>query len=187
GGKGWDEFLQSQAEACMILQLLSVSPNTPVKVEVQESDNQNTRAMAFILYNYARLCVLFDSFQSKVASGDMPSLPDTSEINFSLLSTDDEWSLIWVFVLDWPGVVETFAQDMLSADNRLPKFSAVVRFLLSLSHCLSAYYSRYHVLPQTPQNHLLPQMYARLYLLKIIQRLMEICFHTLGVSPPRVM
>jgi len=187
GGKGWDEFLQSQAEACMILQFLSVSPNTQIKVEVQDNDNQNTREWAFILYNYARLCVLFESFHSKVTNGDMPPLPDISEVNLSLLSTDDEWALIWVFILDWPVLMDTFAQDLLNAGNTLPKFSAVVRFLSSLSHRLSTYYSRYHVLPQTPQNHLFPQMYARLHLLRIVQRLMEICFHTLGVTPPQVM
>lgn len=185
--KGWEEYLQSQAEACMILHFLSVSPNTQIKVEVEASNSQNTREWAFILYNYARLCVLFDSFHGKVANGDMPSLPDISEVKLSLLSTDDEWSLIWVFIIEWPRLVENFAQDMIKTDKRLPKLSAVVRFLSSLSHCLSVYYSRYHILPQTPQNHLLPQMYARLHLLKIVQRLMEICFHTLGVTPPRVM
>lgn len=89
--------------------------------------------------------------------------------------------LAWVYILRWPEIVEEAATAILSGSGKF-KTSTVARFLHSLSHRFSEYYSRYHVLVHEPLPHLLPEMYARLHLLRALHTVMKICFNMLGIE-----
>lgn len=43
---------------------------------------------AFMLYNYARLCSIFDHFEQCVQQGDVAPLPPAEDVDFSLLKHD---------------------------------------------------------------------------------------------------
>ncbi|KAK8739255.1 hypothetical protein OTU49_003547 [Cherax quadricarinatus] len=182
----WSKFLEEQAWRCMTLQILSVSHSSCVKVEL-DGCTQNTKEWAFVLYNYARLSMIFESFEEYVRKGCVSPLPSPDDLDFSLLRHDEEWSLVWVYILRWPEIVEEMALAILNGSGKV-KTAAVARFLHSLSHRFSAYYSRYHVLVSEPLPHLMPLMYARLHLLRAIHIVMKICFNVLGIdSPPTFM
>ncbi|XP_071546193.1 uncharacterized protein [Panulirus ornatus] len=182
----WSKFLEAQARQCMTLQILSVSHSNSAKIEVNGS-TQNTKEWAFVLYNYARLSMIFETFEEYVARGDVLPLPPPDDVDFSLLNHEEEWALVWLYILRWPEIPEEMAVAMLDGSRKL-KTAAVAQFLHSLSHRFSEYYSRYKVLVSEPLPHLMPLMYARLYLLKAIQTVMKICFNLLGVdSPPTFM
>ncbi|XP_042239036.1 uncharacterized protein LOC121877368 isoform X1 [Homarus americanus] len=182
----WSKFLEEQAWRCMTLQLLSVNHTNFVKIEV-DGHTQNTKEWAFILYNYARLSMIFESFEEYVKKEFVSPLPPTDEVDFSLLRHDEEWILVWMYILRWPEIVEEVALSIVNGCRKL-KTASVTRFLHSLAHRFSAYYSRYHVLVSEPLPHLVPLMYARLYLFKAVHLVMTICFNLLGVdSPPTFM
>ncbi|XP_063604780.1 uncharacterized protein LOC134780159 isoform X3 [Penaeus indicus] len=177
----WSQFLEEQAWRCMSLQMLSVSHCSPLKVEV-DGVTQNSRESAFILYNYARLCTIFQSFEESVSEGEIPPLPDIEEVDFALLRNDEEWQLVWGYIFHFPDIIEENAVEILKGSGKF-RTVAVTKFLSSFSHRVSEYYSRYHVLCE-PLPHLLPTIYARLHLLQAIKTVMEICFATLGVESP---
>ncbi|XP_047499981.1 uncharacterized protein LOC125046250 isoform X1 [Penaeus chinensis] len=177
----WSQFLEEQAWRCMSLQMLGVSHCSPLKVEV-DGVTQNSRESAFILYNYARLCTIFQSFEESVSEGEIPPLPDIEEIDFALLRNDEEWQLVWGYIFHFPDIIEENAVEILKGSGKF-RTVAVAKFLGSFSHRVSEYYSRYHVLSE-PLPHLLPTIYARLHLLQAVKTVMEICFATLGVESP---
>nr|XP_045599495.1 uncharacterized protein LOC123758813 [Procambarus clarkii] len=182
----WKTLLQEQAWQCMTLQMLSVSHSNCVKVEI-DSYTQNTKEWAFVLYNYARLSMIFKSFEEYVRKGQVSPLPSPDDLDFSLLRQDEEWNLVWVYILRWPEIVEEITLDILNGSGKV-KTAAVTRFLHSFAHRFSAYYSRYHILVAKPLPHLMPLMYARLHLLQAVYNVMTICFSVLGIdSPPTFM
>ena len=99
--------------------------------------------------------------------------------SFSL--QQEEWVLVWGFLLTLPDIVEELALAILKTGKF--KTADITRFLLALSHRVSEYYSRYYVLT-APLPHLLNTMYARLYLLMAIKNAMEVCFKMLDVESP---
>ncbi|XP_064119671.1 uncharacterized protein LOC135224530 [Macrobrachium nipponense] len=185
-GKEAMDFLGKEAHHCMTLFLLSKTYSDDLRVDT--SDNaQNTKEWAFVLYNYARLKMIFRSFESKVSDGLLSPLPDIKEIDFSLLKQDEEWTLVWEYVIRWPEIIEEFATAFVKNPTKI-KTSTVVKFLNALSHRFSIYYRRFRVLVSGEFPHLIPLMYSRLYFFKSIMMIMDICFDLLGVdSPPECM
>ncbi|XP_068241360.1 uncharacterized protein [Palaemon carinicauda] len=185
-GKEAMDFLGEEARHCMTLFLLSKTYSDDLRVDCRD-DTQNTKEWAFVLYNYARLKMIYKSFESKVSDGSLPPLPDIKDVDFSLLKHDEEWTLVWEFILHWPEIIEEFGNTFLKNPTKI-KTSAIVKFLTTLSHRFSVYYRRFRVLVSGEFPHLIPLMYSRLYLLKSIMIIMDICFNLLGVdSPPECM
>ncbi|KAG0723702.1 DALR anticodon-binding domain-containing protein 3 [Chionoecetes opilio] len=175
----WLAFLEEQVERCLTLHLLSPTHSNQLRVEV-DGDTHNTKEVSFMLYNYARLCSIFDHFEQCVQEGDVAPLPPAEDVDFSLLRTDEEWDLVWVYLLRWPDIVEDMASGVLGR-SRQPKTALVSRFLYSLGHRWSEYYGRHQVLCEGLHPHLLPLVYARLHLLRALATLMRTCFALLGV------
>ncbi|XP_066977945.1 uncharacterized protein [Macrobrachium rosenbergii] len=185
-GKEAMDFLDKEAHHCMTLFLLSKTYSDDLRVDTSDSA-QNTKEWAFVLYNYARLKMILKSFESKVSDGSLSPLPDIKDIDFSLLKHDEEWTLVWEYVIRWPEIVEEFATAFVKNPTKI-KTSTVVKFLSTLSHRFSVYYRRFRVLVSGDFPHLMPLMYSRLYFLKSIMMIMDICFNVLGVdSPPECM
>ena len=97
------------------------------------------------------------------------------------LPWQEEWELVWLYLLRWPDIVEELAVGV-ARGSRKPKTAYVSRFLYSLSHRWSEYYCRHKVLLDSFLPHLLPLMYARLHLLQALSVLMHTCFALLGID-----
>ncbi|KAK4328964.1 hypothetical protein Pmani_000656 [Petrolisthes manimaculis] len=194
--EAWRRFLEQQVSTCVTLQLLSVSHQAQVKVDLG-NHTHNSKEWAFVLYNYSRLCGIFESFDYFVAQGDLPPLPPPHQIDFSLLRHDEEWALVWAYIMKWPEVAESMGLGLLqwvTRGGKVPKAASfktgvIVRFLSRLAHSTSRYYARHQVLPSDPSlAHLHPLVHVRLHLLHAIHTIMRTALGLLGVdSPPTSM
>ncbi|XP_050691821.1 uncharacterized protein LOC126983231 isoform X2 [Eriocheir sinensis] len=173
-------FLEEQTQRCLTLQLLMPSHSSQLRVEV-DGDTHNVKEAAFMLYNYARLCSIFDHFEQCVQQEEVAPLPPAEDVDFSLLKHDEEWELVWLYILRWPELLQDVASGV-TAGTRKPKSGQVARFLYSLSHRWSEYYGRHQVVPEGFLPHLLPLMHARLHLLSSLHAVMRSCFSVLGVT-----
>lgn len=52
---------------------------------------------AFMLYNYARLCSIFDHFEQCVQQGDVAPLPPVEDVDFALLRHDVRLFLFYTY------------------------------------------------------------------------------------------
>ncbi|KAK7026705.1 DALR anticodon-binding domain-containing protein 3 [Halocaridina rubra] len=184
--KEGNDVLEEQARHCVLLHLLSKNYSDNLRVQTGE-DSQNSKDWAFVLYNYARLRMIFKSFEEQVADNALAPLPTIEDVDFSLLKYNEEWVLVWQYIIRWPEIVQEFALTFTENVANM-KTSVMIKFMHSLSHHISTYYSRFHVLPSEPLSHLMPLMHARLYLLKAVILVMDVCFDLLGItSPPESM
>ncbi|CAG2219455.1 DALR anticodon-binding domain-containing protein 3 [Mytilus edulis] len=144
----------------------------------------DNRAGAFVMYNCARLATLNKHFEDNVSKGIYPPLPEISSINFSTLREEDEWELFYNYIFIYGELISETTEQFIPEGSIISKIHThkVCNFLVSLSRHLSSYYSRTHVLGEN-REHLLPTMYARLYLLKVTHQIMCHALSLLGITP----
>ena len=180
-GVGWEATIRDMAVASIKLEMLSVSPNSEVKINLCDSSPEFRQA-TFVMYNCARLAKLFENFKESVGKGLYPALPLVTEVDFSLLRDQSEWDLVLNFVIAFPSViaeaVPTVTWDRQALSIQTNKVSC---FLFNLCHKLSSYYSRVHILGESRQ-HLFPVMFARLYLMKALQQILWNCLKLLNIK-----
>ncbi|KAB7505757.1 DALR anticodon-binding domain-containing protein 3, partial [Armadillidium nasatum] len=187
-----ESYLSNLVTGCLNLQFLNVNHSAVLKVNVDGP--KNTRESAFVLYNHARLCNLLNNFESLIIEGIIPTLPPVSTVDFTLLKHSEEWDLFWLFIHKYPELIREVSSDcMCNFDNKLEIISSfpshtISKFLHRLSHCLSVYYSRVHILPPSKipsskfTSHLLPTLWARIYLLKCVFRVMKSSLQLLNIT-----
>lgn len=99
-----------------------------------------------------------------------PPLPDIKTVDFSIITDQGEWSLLWEFLARYCTVVQESsvfsARPTLWAEIETNK---VCDFLARLAGELSSFYSRVQIL-QEPKNHLFPCMFSHLHLIAGIQQ-----------------
>ncbi|XP_029635069.1 DALR anticodon-binding domain-containing protein 3 [Octopus sinensis] len=186
-GIEWDHMIKNLTEACMKFEILSTNCRNPLKLDLSDTsknmeDHVDNCGGPFVMYNCARLAMLFRKFDEDVKNGIYPSLPNLSQCDMSLLKLEEEWTLLYNFVEPYPSLVQSTVPtigDCLYLNIQTHK---VTGFLVSLSHCLSSYYSRVHVLGE-PRRHLLPLMYARLHLLTAVHQVMLNGLQLLNIEP----
>ncbi|XP_071481114.1 DALR anticodon-binding domain-containing protein 3-like [Diadema antillarum] len=172
-GDTWDAMIETLTAAGIKFDILGTHVRHLVKVDLGDSKSNNpwpdNRNGVFVVYNYARLSRLFSCFEEEVSKGTYPPLPPLETIDFSTLKEDAEWKLLLTHLLTFPDVVSDTIGNGFTTQNLYCKFETqkVCRFLVTLSQDLSAYYSRFRILVE-PRPHLLPCMFARLYLLKAV-------------------
>ncbi|XP_074646702.1 DALR anticodon-binding domain-containing protein 3-like isoform X2 [Tubulanus polymorphus] len=174
-------------EAAVKFELLSSACQNDVKVDLSPSVDTCgpplCREGTFILYNCARLATLFTHFKQKVERGLYPALPSIDSIDFTTLSDEDEWNLLFNYVLPFPDVVkcciEKFDDNCLNITIHTHR---ICGFLQNLTRKLSSYYNRVHILVE-PRPHLLPVIFARLYLMKFIQQVIHNSLSLLRIDP----
>lgn len=176
------------------LELLSCVCTQRVKVDVSavsssSSSRDTVDSALFIMYNCARLATLFQHFTEAVSKGKYRDLPDLSHVDWSLLKQEEEWQLLLNYVVQFDHVVSDCIHSVINCQCQSSASSSssitthkVGVFLRQLSSCLSSYYSKTHVLCE-PREHLLPTMYARLYLLKAVEAVMHRALRLLGIEP----
>lgn len=135
-----------------------------LSTSLQNSISKNPGYPAtFILYNYARLIQIFRIFEER--EDKYGALPNVSDIDFGLLTEDEEWELIFTYILGYPEVIHSSVSDMFK--GRMSGIK-LCQFLLGISNVMSRYYNRVKIL-RDPTPALKKIMFARLYLLKAVQ------------------
>ncbi|KAI8511205.1 DALR anticodon-binding domain-containing protein 3 [Branchiostoma belcheri] len=184
-GPGWDSTITAMTAAAIKFELLFTSCQNIAKLDlsIKESGEgpQDNKGGAFILYNCARLATLFKHYQQDVQAGVYPDLPDISSVDLSLLKEEEEWELLFNFLLPYPDLVQGTVGDISNTRAKILTHQ-VCSFLIALSRDLSSYYRRVRVLLE-PRVHLLPVMFARLHLLKGVQQVMHNGLSLLGIQP----
>ncbi|RUS88650.1 hypothetical protein EGW08_003609 [Elysia chlorotica] len=156
-------------DASIKIDILGNACGNPLTLENTASDRgAESRLGAFILYNTARLSTLLQKFDQAVEGGFYPALPPVDQIDWALLREEEDWELVYVYLAFLPELVSQSVEAVLPVDGKLSAkihTHKVTNFLVSFCKCLSAHYSRYHILTGR-ESHLLPLMYARLYMMK---------------------
>ncbi|KAK2165327.1 hypothetical protein LSH36_52g09055 [Paralvinella palmiformis] len=165
--------------------------NNELNLDMSQLDetqtNMDRRGGVFVMYNYARLSNLFRKFETAVHEGFYQPLPDVSTLDFSLLREEQEWELMFNYVLVYPSLVQNCIEMLRNNKSKAVIHThKVCQFLQDLSRALSSYYSHFHVLGE-PHDHLLPVMYCRIYLLKSIQQVMHNALSLLSITPISLM
>ncbi|GAB6025029.1 DALR anticodon-binding domain-containing protein 3 [Chamberlinius hualienensis] len=134
---------------------------------------------AFVMYNYARICVLLESFEEKVKTKLIPSLSSITEVDWSLLKREEEWQIV-LLCAKYPDVIMEIYEDLFHSTT----FSChkLMKFLMEFSHCLSVYYNRINILADLG-FHLQSILLARIHLIICIKQIMENIFSLLDIKP----
>ncbi|KAK6174960.1 hypothetical protein SNE40_013511 [Patella caerulea] len=185
----WKDTLKSLTVAGLRFEMLSTTARNIVKLDLQDNkDGQglDNRAGSFVMYNCARLATLFKHYNDGVEKGVYPSLPDVDEVKFESLREEEEWTLLYNYIYMYPEMVKSCVENLgpTSSDiNAKIHTHKVANFLISLSRCLSSYYSRIHILGDC-QPHLLVIMFPRLYLMKAVHQVLKNGLSLMGIPPP---
>lgn len=187
-GDGWQENIVQLAKAAIKFELLSTGCRSEVKLDLSTSPSSaggspvDGKGGVFVMYNCARLATLFRHFEESISKGVYPPLPDLEDVDFSLLKQEEEWELLFNYVILFPSVVRETIVGMEKSTAEPIQTHKICQFLLSLSNTMSRYYSKTHILIES-RSHLMPLMFARLYLMKAIQAVMHDGLSLLGIEP----
>ncbi|XP_070558446.1 DALR anticodon-binding domain-containing protein 3-like [Ptychodera flava] len=191
-GEGWENTITAMTLAAIKFELLSTTARNPVKVDLSQTGTSvgktDCRIGSFVIYNYARLSTLFAHYKEASKQGVYPDLPDVADVDFTLLREEEEWQLLLHYILPYPSLVkETIAgpggqHEPSSSPHAKIQTHRICNFLVNLSQDFSSYYGRVHVLTEA-RAHLLPTIFARLYLLKCVQQVMKNALRLLNITP----
>jgi len=168
-----DRKIHLATSAEIQFQLLAKQLKVPVTL-----DPSKRLDASFVLYNNARIVQIFRAFRQNYPP-EVQHLPDVDEVDFTSLVEDEEWDLVFHFVLPYADYIESFADRQVTAD-KLQNVNKICSLLLGSANCFSKYYRRVRIL-RDPQPHLLTVMYARLYLILALRIVNEHAFDILGI------
>ncbi|XP_064399960.1 DALR anticodon-binding domain-containing protein 3-like [Halichondria panicea] len=181
-------LVNRMTEAVIKFELLSQDPTTYVKIDAPEvsvsCDDDVRFDGAFVLYNYARVAALLNRHRLASQHGVYPLLPSVETVDFSLLKEEEEWQLLFHYVLQYPLLLKEaakIAKKGVGVHITLG-LKKICQFLTRFSHAFSSYYSRTKVL-MPPEPHLLPLIHARLYLLMAIKQVLHNGLALLAIEP----
>ncbi|CAC5402959.1 unnamed protein product [Mytilus coruscus] len=187
-GPKWENTIFRLTMASLKFEFLMSSHKNVLKLDLSQGHEFgggiDNRAGAFVMYNCARLATLFKHFEENVSKGIYPPLPEIKSLDFSTLREEDEWELLYNYIFIYGELIAETTEQFIPEDSIISKIHChkVCNFLVNLSRHLSSYYSRTHVLGEN-REHLLPTMYARLYLLKVTHQIMCHALSLLGITP----
>ncbi|KAM4022706.1 DALR anticodon-binding domain-containing protein 3 isoform 2-T2 [Anomaloglossus baeobatrachus] len=185
-GESWDAMINSLTSAAIKFELMATPHRSQVNLNLKEANitTKGTKSGAFVMYNCARLATMFDSYNSAVRQGTYPEFPPAGDLNYSTLREEGEWLLLFNYIMMFPEVLSQSAQMSLTSPGiRITaNTETVCKFLVSLSMDFSCYYNRVHILGE-PRPHLFSQMFARLQLMKAVQRVLHSALKTIHISP----
>ncbi|CAG9787932.1 unnamed protein product [Diatraea saccharalis] len=175
----WKQFIDHLGESAVVFELLQTKPCRAVKVNFECSSAGSSKGAAFVLYNCARLEALVRSYNEKVDDGVYPPLPDFDDTDFSLLTHEDEWSLVFNYIMGLPSLLENCVDISEKTCEFRPHL--ICSFLCSMVRVFSQYYRKVRVLTE-PRKHLLPVLFARLHMLKILNDTLKTCLNILNIK-----
>ncbi|XP_049872755.1 DALR anticodon-binding domain-containing protein 3 [Pectinophora gossypiella] len=175
----WKEFIAHLGESAVVFELLQTKPSSAVKINFDHSASGSSKGAAFILYNCARLETIIKTYNDKVDEGIYPPLSDFESIDFSLLTQEDEWTLVFNYILGLPSLLS----NCVEVSDRSCEFRPhhVCSFLSSMVRVFSQYYRKVRILTE-PRTHLLPVMFARIHMLRILNDTLKTCLRILNIK-----
>ncbi|CAH1785056.1 unnamed protein product [Owenia fusiformis] len=189
-GEKWESMMHELTSAAIKFEMLTTVPSNMVKLDLSEQTDKggpmDNKGGSFVLYNCARLSTLFQHFHSNVAAGVYPPLPDLDSIDWSLLKDEEEWSLLFNYVMSYPSIVQQAIAPLHKGIHSQIQTHKICNFLLHMARDMSSYYSRVHILSEA-RPHLLPLMHSRLHLMKGLQQVMHNALSLLNIQPPTQM
>ncbi|XP_028025857.1 DALR anticodon-binding domain-containing protein 3-like isoform X1 [Bombyx mandarina] len=175
----WKEFIDHLGESAVVFELLQTRPSSAVKINMNCSLMGSSKGASFILYNCARLETIIRTYNERISEGTYPSLPDFNETDFTLLTHEDEWYLIFNFILGLPSLLSSCVD--LEGSKCEFKPHQICSFLCSMVRVFSQYYRKIRILTE-PRKHLLPVMFARIHMLIILNDTLKTCLRILNIK-----
>ena len=150
---------------CMRCNLLSVKSSSQLILK-----HEKNRNYLFIQYNIARIESILSQYFKQVPRVDF------TEIDFSSLTSDHEWSLILNYILPF----YKFKQGHLENDILALTPDKLIQFTVNLAKDVGSYYSKTRILKDNWQT--CPTIMAKIYLLQLIQRILVDVMKVIGVQ-----
>ncbi|XP_066603126.1 DALR anticodon-binding domain-containing protein 3 [Prorops nasuta] len=179
---GINSFIFNIAKAVATFELLTVKPCKPIICGVNSDSDKattNTKGATFILYNLARITAILEKYREKEANDEVSALPDINEIDFAQLDEEDEWNLIFNYVMRYHDIIE---DCIVHEPNFETNPQIICLFLLRMCQKFSIYYRHTRILTEGGV-HLLPKMFARIYMLQALQIILRNGLAILGIDP----
>lgn len=175
-------FLENLAKAIVTFELLSVKPSRPVFIGCNiatDKSTTNTKGACFILYNTARIISIIEKYNVKKLKGEYPDLPCVNDTDFSLLNQEEEWELVYNFIIGYQQMINHCVKHTTVFQTN-PQVICI--FLSKLCQKFSIYYRRIRILTEA-YDHLVPTMIARLYMLHALQIVLQNALAFLDIIP----
>uniref|UniRef100_A0A0C9RU47 DALRD3 protein n=1 Tax=Fopius arisanus TaxID=64838 RepID=A0A0C9RU47_9HYME len=182
GRKDLDGRMRSIAEATLKFEILGVKPHCRSFIEVSDDSrlsNFTIKGGAFVLYNVARIQAIFRKFEEEYSLQTREAFQNVDQIDFSRLSLQGEWNLVYNFILTYPKVLmnSVHHEELLELCPQV-----LCAFLSRLSRKFSVYYHHTRILTEE-RKHLIPIMLARLSLLKALLIVFHHALEVLNITP----
>jgi len=186
-GENWENIISDVVTACTKLELLSSPLRNMAHLDINSDKNQlaSSRDSLFILYNYSRLSTLVRKFEDEQKLGKYPALPSIDEIDFSHLREEQEWRIFMKYIFAYPLLLNDLKESIMNCTTLHinPPINKVTLFMSGMARDVSSYYHQTKVLLD-PMPHLFPLMFARIYLIRALEKVMHNAFKLLGINPP---
>nr|CAH7759425.1 unnamed protein product [Callosobruchus chinensis] len=178
----WEAYFAKLGRACVTIELLSNRLQKPIKIAENDLQTAN-KGPSFIFYNCARLSTLLREFDRRMTQNMYPELPSIELVDFSLLDQQEEWELLYVYIMQYPMILRDSVKDI---EKGIFSPHNLVTFLSNLCSVFSVYYRRVRVLTDA-REHLHGVIHAKIYLLKALQIVFHNTLFLLNIEPIKEM
>jgi len=182
----FENVMNEVSSAAMKYALVSLSCRSKINFSMKKVCDFEDSSAPFLLYNGTRFFSLFRKYEDGVKDKVYPPLPKSlDEINWDLLSEQFEWELFFEYILAFPTLIEHIACPEIPETPALPEFPVhlLCDFLISLVRHFSKYWSAVKILKENPTKEEAATLYARLYLLKALQLVLNNGLQMLTMTP----
>ncbi|KAJ2950913.1 hypothetical protein O0L34_g5282 [Tuta absoluta] len=175
----WKEFIAHLGESAAIFELLQTKATSAVKINFNQPTAGSSKGASFVLYNCARLETIIKTYNEKVEEGLYPPLPDIADVDLTLLTQEDEWILVFNYILGLPSLIN----NCIEMNDKTCEFRPhhICSFLSSMVRVFSQYYRKVRILTE-PRKHLLPVIFARMHMLIVLNETLKTCLRILNIK-----
>ncbi|XP_065363458.1 uncharacterized protein LOC135956798 [Calliphora vicina] len=174
-------LMERLGSAAATVDLLEVKHTSPV--QIIRNGQGSTKGASFILYNSARLETILRTFQERIDEGDYDPLPPIDSIQWELLNEEEEWQLVYAYLAGFPNLIDRCLEQL---ERGLCSTHLIIHFLHGLVAIFSVYYRRIRILTEK-RDHLMPYVYARIYLIKAVREVLNKTLALLDIEPVEFM
>jgi len=191
-GSMQDVRMQTKMIASAELQIMLFARNMDRSININnfEHDGYVAKEGTFILYNYARMNQLLESFEVQRKNyGNMMAI---EEVDFSFLKEPEEWDIIVNGVIPYIETIATISDikfNEIDSNETLNRcLHRICAHVSKLSNIYSKYYRRVKVLKEGLQGTSADQtLSAKLYFIRAIKLVYDHAFYVLGIVPVKYM
>lgn len=158
-----------------------LSSKQNVKLKLCERLSHAEKGHYFSQYTLARIAAILDKYELSVKAGTYPALCRLEDIDFGLLCEESEWLLWHRLLLCWQVLQEPMPQTLPGSVKVEVNAHTLLRALEALCTEFSAYYSKVRVLVH-PEPHLNAMVFARIWLIKVVQRTVLCVLNRFGLN-----